>query len=64
MPSYIGRFYIYNDTAGNTKDSQCSYFTVLKEKMSNKEEIQKLIKDNDELENYFRNTIIPQLFID
>lgn len=27
-------------------------------------QIQQLIKSNDELENYFRNTIIPQLFID
>ncbi len=26
--------------------------------------IQKLIEHNDELENYFRNTIIPQLFVD
>lgn len=26
--------------------------------------IQELIEDNDELENYFRNTIIPQLYID
>ena len=33
--------------------------------MTNKNrQIQKLIEDNDELENYFRNTIIPQLFID
>jgi two-component system, OmpR family, phosphate regulon sensor histidine kinase PhoR len=29
-----------------------------------KKEIKKLIELNDELENYFRNTIIPQLFID
>ena len=27
-------------------------------------EIEKLIERNDELENYFRNTIIPQLFVD
>jgi two-component system phosphate regulon sensor histidine kinase PhoR len=27
-------------------------------------QIQKLIELNDELENYFRNTIIPQLFVD
>lgn len=27
-------------------------------------QIKELSKDNDELENYFRNTIIPQLFID
>ena len=27
-------------------------------------QIKKLIKLNDELENYFRNTIIPQLFVD
>jgi len=33
--------------------------------MSSKvEEIKNLIQSNDELENYFRNTIIPQLFID
>lgn len=31
---------------------------------NNKEKIKKLIKLNDELENYFRNTIIPQLFVD
>jgi len=28
------------------------------------EKMRKLIKLNDELENYFRNTIIPQLFVD
>ena len=28
------------------------------------QKIKKLIKLNDELENYFRNTIIPQLFVD
>lgn len=27
-------------------------------------QIEKLIQQNDELENYFRNTIIPQLFVD
>ncbi|MGZ3836538.1 MAG: PAS domain-containing protein [Mucilaginibacter sp.] len=27
-------------------------------------QIKKLIKQNEELENYFRNTIIPQLFVD
>ncbi len=33
--------------------------------MSNiKEQIAELIELNDELENYFRNTIIPQLYID
>jgi two-component system phosphate regulon sensor histidine kinase PhoR len=33
--------------------------------MFNQEQkIKKLIKLNDELENYFRNTIIPQLFVD
>lgn len=33
--------------------------------MQNKsEQISKLIELNDELENYFRNTIIPQLFVD
>lgn len=33
--------------------------------MVNQEQrIKKLIKLNDELENYFRNTIIPQLFVD
>jgi two-component system phosphate regulon sensor histidine kinase PhoR len=35
------------------------------ENMSDKnQQIQTLIARNDELENYFRNTIIPQLFID
>lgn len=29
-----------------------------------KQRIEELIEHNDELENYFRNTIIPQLFID
>jgi two-component system phosphate regulon sensor histidine kinase PhoR len=29
-----------------------------------KKEIKKLVELNDELENYFRNTIIPQIFID
>lgn len=33
------------------------------ERKSN-QEIKKLIELNDELENYFRNTIIPQLFVD
>ena len=28
------------------------------------EQIQELIEHNDELENYFRNTIIPQLYVD
>jgi two-component system, OmpR family, phosphate regulon sensor histidine kinase PhoR len=33
--------------------------------MSDKnQQIQELIEQNDELENYFRNTIIPQLFVD
>lgn len=33
--------------------------------MSNKnQQIQELTEHNDELENYFRNTIIPQLFVD
>lgn len=33
--------------------------------MSNKnQKIQELIEHNDELENYFRNTIIPQLYVD
>lgn len=33
--------------------------------MSDKtQQLQKLIEHNDELENYFRNTIIPQLFVD
>lgn len=33
--------------------------------MLNKDDqIEKLIEQNDELENYFRNTIIPQLFVD
>jgi two-component system phosphate regulon sensor histidine kinase PhoR len=30
----------------------------------NKQQIKKLIELNDELENYFKNTIIPQLFVD
>ncbi len=29
-----------------------------------KEQLKELIEQNDELENYFRNTIIPQLFVD
>jgi two-component system phosphate regulon sensor histidine kinase PhoR len=29
-----------------------------------KQQLQELIEHNDELENYFRNTIIPQLFVD
>ena len=29
-----------------------------------KKEIRKLLELNEELENYFRNTIIPQLFVD
>ena len=33
-------------------------------KMSDKNLIQELIEHNDELENYFRNTIIPQLYVD
>lgn len=28
------------------------------------QQIQELVEHNDELENYFRNTIIPQLFVD
>ena len=33
--------------------------------MSDKnQQIQELIEHNDELENYFKNTIIPQLFVD
>src|SRR5215210_4779646 len=33
--------------------------------MSNKDQqILELVEHNDELENYFRNTIIPQLFVD
>ncbi len=28
------------------------------------QQIKELIEHNDELENYFRNTIIPQLFVD
>jgi two-component system, OmpR family, phosphate regulon sensor histidine kinase PhoR len=31
---------------------------------SNKNQLENLVVMNDELENYFRNTIIPQLFID
>jgi two-component system phosphate regulon sensor histidine kinase PhoR len=33
-------------------------------KISEQKTIRKLLKLNEELENYFRNTIIPQLFID
>lgn len=29
-----------------------------------KAQIKELVANNDELENYFRNTIIPQLFVD
>ena len=32
--------------------------------LNEERKIRKLIKLNDELENYFRNTIIPQLFVD
>ncbi len=32
--------------------------------LNQEQKIRKLIKLNDELENYFRNTIIPQLFVD
>ena len=32
--------------------------------MDKKQQIEDLVEQNDELENYFRNTIIPQLFID
>jgi len=32
--------------------------------VNQEQKIKKLIKLNDELENYFRNTIIPQLFVD
>ena len=32
--------------------------------VAKKMEIKKLVELNDELENYFRNTIIPQLFVD
>lgn len=32
--------------------------------LNNDQKMKKLIKLNDELENYFRNTIIPQLFVD
>lgn len=31
---------------------------------SKKQQIKELIKLNDDLENYFKNTIIPQLFVD
>jgi two-component system, OmpR family, phosphate regulon sensor histidine kinase PhoR len=34
------------------------------ESADNNQKIQELIAHNDELENYFRNTIIPQLFVD
>ncbi len=35
-----------------------------KSKKENSQQLKKLIELNDELENYFRNTIIPQLFVD
>lgn len=35
-----------------------------KEEVIEKKEIKELLELNEELENYFRNTIIPQLFID
>lgn len=37
------------------------YYTTMPDK---NQQIQDLIEHNDELENYFRNTIIPQLFVD
>jgi len=36
----------------------------MSEPLIEKKEIKKLLELNEELENYFRNTIIPQLFID
>ncbi|HLT09156.1 MAG TPA: PAS domain-containing protein [Cyclobacteriaceae bacterium] len=35
-----------------------------KSRQEKDQRISDLIKLNDELENYFRNTIIPQLFVD
>ncbi len=41
------------------------YLTLMNSEMSaNQDIIKSLTEQNDELENYFRNTIIPQLFID
>jgi len=37
---------------------------TIKSMVNQDQKIKKLIKLNDELENYFRNTIIPQLFVD
>src|SRR6478735_12466068 len=45
--------------------SYLSYSLRTINKMSpTNQQIEKLIKLNDDLENYFRNTIIPQLFVD
>src|SRR5690606_13690276 len=42
-----------------------SKYTFMSEKIAVEEKkIKKLVELNEELENYFRNTIIPQLFID
>ncbi len=38
--------------------------TLLSENTQVEQKVKKLIELNDELENYFRNTIIPQLFVD
>lgn len=37
---------------------------MLQSKKENNQQIKELIKLNDDLENYFTNTIIPQLFVD
>ncbi|MEX2591773.1 MAG: PAS domain-containing protein [Anditalea sp.] len=39
-------------------------FNMPQSEKQNKQQIKELIELNDELENYFRNTIIPQLFVD
>ena len=42
-----------------------SNFNVMPSSHNNrKQKVEKLIELNDELENYFKNTIIPQLFVD
>ncbi|WP_237144451.1 hypothetical protein [Pontibacter pamirensis] len=46
----------------NTESSNSIPKSVSEKK--NNQKIKELIELNDELENYFRNTIIPQLFVD
>jgi two-component system phosphate regulon sensor histidine kinase PhoR len=40
------------------------HFKMPQSEKRNKQQVKDLIELNDELENYFRNTIIPQLFVD